>query len=150
MVNIISVLLTTIVWMLGGQFGSAWRKYGIMAISVAYCAYNVSCGTSWLSYIPIMPFCAILFLGYGEKSWFMKVLKNEELVRIIDALALAIPLLVICFLRHKQWFNYLIVLCSLIGAFQIRGGGFKIGNKDFLFVDLARGFAVGLSLTQAF
>jgi hypothetical protein len=146
---LIAIVLTTIFWLLGGQFGSAWRKYGILFISLLLIAYRAIYGQIWWHYLPIPAFCAVLFLGYGEKSWFMKVLKNEELVRIADAIAIAIPLLITAWLSSKLYINYFIITISLLSAFQIRGGGIKIGKKDLLFVDVARGLAVGIALTQA-
>lgn len=143
------ILLTTIFWLLGGQYGSAWRKYGIMAVVIAIIAINVSRGTNILNYSVLPVFCASLFLGYGEKSWLMKKLKNETLVRIFDAIIIALPLLITCFLHNKGFINYIVIVLSLLLAFQIRGGGIKIGNKDLLFVDVARGVAVGVSLTNA-
>ena len=146
MVQLIAILLVTVFWMLGGQFGSAWRKYGIIGVVIGLWIYNIIIGHTWYSYLPMTLFCAALFLGYGEKSWFMKKLKNETFVRIADAMTLTIPLLLTDYLCNKSPIIYISQIILILVAFQIRSGSIKIGNKDFLFVNLFRGLAIGISL----
>ncbi len=143
------VVIITVCWMLGGQFGSAWRKYGVMVATVGLASYLIANGEAWWIFIPIVPFCAALFLGYGEKSWFMKLLKNEELVRIADSVVLLIPLVIMAYLSSRPKINYAIQTIALAGAFQTRLGGIRIGGKDLLWDDLLRGLAVGIALVCA-
>lgn len=140
MVQVLSGLVITVCWMLGGQFGSAWRKYGCGAVILALVIWKLT----WAHAILLL-ICPALFLGYGEKSWFMKHIKNETLVRLADAVTLGLPV-IIAGLVEGHGLNGLIGLALLVGAFQLRLGGFKIGQKDFLWVDLARGLALSVAL----
>lgn len=148
-IYISSVILITLFGMLGGQYGPALRKYGILVVTLALIAWRVSTGQVWWHYSAIPLFCTALFLGYGEKSWIMKKLKNEILVRIAYALSISIPLVITALLNTKGILSYILIPSLIVGAFQLRGGGFKIGKKDFLFVDLARWSAVGISVILA-
>lgn len=140
MIQFISSSLISYFWMAGGQFGSAWRKYGGGAVIIALVIWK----HSWL-HCPLLLICPALFLGYGEKSWFMKHIKNETLVRLADAGTLGLPILITGLLT-QHGLNGLIGVLLLVGAFQIRGGGFKIGNKDFLWPDLVRSTALSAAI----
>lgn len=142
------LLLIPLFWLLGGQFGSAWRKYGILAVALILSVWKVAHGAIWWHYLPVLPFCAALFLGYGEKSWFMKVLMYEEAVRIAESLVLAIPLVGVALLTQAPWWAILAQVITLVGAFQIRGGGIHFDkiDKDLLWVDVSRGIGLMIAV----
>lgn len=132
--------------MLGGQFGSAWRKYGCMSSIILLFIWRITHGSIWWHITPILLICPAMFLGYGEKSWFMKVLKNEELVRVSEGVVLWIPM-ALCSILQTYYWSTGISIALTVGAFQIRAGSFKIGKKDFLWEDLFRSLALAASIT---
>ena len=95
-----------------------------------------------LKYLGLLLLIPILVMGYGVNSKLMKIFKKEWLVRCMYALILAQPF------WFFGWEHALVATVTLIGAFQIRAGGFKIGTRyDFLYEDLARYMTLGINLT---
>lgn len=145
MIYLLFIISTIIFWLLGGQFGSAFRKYGCMASIILLFIWRITQGSVWWHIVPILLICPAMFLGYGEKSWFMKVFKNEELVRIAEGIVLWIPM-ALCSILQTYYWSTGISIALTVGAFQIRAGSLKIGNKDFLLEDLFRSLALGISI----
>jgi len=147
MIYILFSLTLVVTYMLGGQFGSAWRKYGGMAAIILLVIWRSLHGGIWWHLIPLLIICPVLFAGYGEKSWLMKFwskvgtpLANEDEVRLAYAVMLGIPLIIVSPL------NGLLATSVIVFAFMVRAGGFKIGGKDFLWEDFMRSMALALGI----
>jgi hypothetical protein len=145
MLEVIVGLCVIAAWMLGGQFGSAWRKWGIIGVLSVAIGWQILEGHVWWHYVPFIALFPELFIGYGIKSWLYKILKQEWQVRLADGLLLVWPCaLVSLFQGRGLWIP--IEVAVLVGAFQIHAGGFKIGQKDFLWADFLRSFALAICI----
>jgi len=123
-------------YMLGGQFGSAWRKYGCLAAVIGLVLY------AWkLKYLPLLLICGTVFMGYGEKSWMAKRLGfGDNAQRLAMAAMYGLPLILSNFLPGLLGYMVLTLV------WMVHAGSFKIGKKDFLLEDLYRGGALALGV----
>lgn len=137
--------LVVLFYILGGQYGSAWRKYGIMSVTMILVGNGIMNGAHWWVYLPLALFSAALFLGYGEKSWFMKLVHNDETIRWLEGFALGIGMTACAFLQDR-WVASLVLLLVICGAFQIKAGASKIGRFELLWEDVARAISLASAL----
>ncbi len=137
-------IITT--YMLGGQIGSAWRKYGGGATILALVIWRAVAndGGVWWTNLPLLLICPVLFIGYGDNSKLMKWLKNEDSVRFAEAALLWIPTATCA--GFGLWWIAMLNLAVLLAAFHLKAGGFKILGKDFLYEDLARSTAIAITI----
>lgn len=143
MVYILFMAAVVLSWMLGGQYGSAWRKYGIITALIALGIWRSLHGGIWWQYIPLLLLCPELFLGYGTHSWLEKWLHEDWEIRLAYALMLWLPIALTAAIVGFLWAIPLSCF-GLITAFQIHLGSFKIGKKDFLWEDFTRSLTVGV------
>jgi len=132
--------------MMGGQFTKAVRRFGIGGVAILFSVSDdikeKKKFKNKIKYIGFLLTIPLLSMGYGANSWLMKIFKSDAKVRIAYATLLALPFWVF------GWAHFLVALASLIGAFQVRAGGFKIGpSYDFLYEDLVRYMILGINLS---
>lgn len=142
-------LSVVVFWMLGGQFGSAWRKYGIMSALIALVIWRSLHGEVWWNKLPLLLICPVLFVGYGEHSWLMRLLakistplRDDDEVRLAQALLLGLPLVITSPLPG------ILGTALLTIAFMVHAGGIRIGSKDFLWEDVFRSSALAAGIVM--
>lgn len=146
LIHAIAALLIIVSYMLGGQFGSAWRKYGIMVVLTGLEAWKCLHGGIWWHYLPLAILSADLFTGYGDKSIEKKIFKIDWLIRLAFAVSLLLGILGVDIIEKSPWWVYSAQITVLVGAFQLHLGAFKIGEKDFLWEDFARSSGLVVAL----
>ena len=111
--------------MWGGQTCKGVRRFGISGLAVTMAgAKDIKDKKLRLQRYALILLAALLSMGYGENSVYMKVFKREWLVRVMYGLTLSIP-----FLICGVW----VAPILLAGAWSVRAGGFQINSDvDFL------------------
>ena len=135
MVEILTIIIITVLGMIGGQ-GFKWaRRYLLPIISTIYIVSKDR--SKKAKAFLFLCLIGILSMGYGENSWLRKLLGgSDKLTRIAYGLIVSIPFLIL-----GKWYAAI----ALPIAWSVRAGGFKITNtKDFLFEDLIRYSTIGV------
>lgn len=146
--KILSIVSIIVLWMAGGQYNKAFRRFGITAIIIGLIIWKTNAGVAWWKLSPLFLIIPMLFRGYGVDSWIAKVFKKEWLIRVAYASMLSLPMALAGILQHKL--IALLAIPLVIGAFQIRAGSlFHIGKKDFLIEDFFRSLSLGTGIWLA-
>ena len=143
-------LPVTILWMVGGQIAKGARRFGVPGIVVMFALWQsfrkvrtVDKKAAW-TYLVFLLFMPILAMGYGINSVYMKVFKQEWLVRAMYALTLSLPFLLYMVLTREPLWQWGVAAVVLVGAFAVRADKLgTIGKFDFLIEDIVRGMSFG-------
>ena len=130
----LTVLISSIFGMWGGQKNKAVRRFGIPFLSLIVGKKKA---------LPFLLLPIILSMGYGENSILYEKLGSDTLVRFVYAVLLSIPFIFYGFIR------WVISCVLLVLVFQVHAG--SLGHigwfGDILLEDIFRYSALGILIS---
>ena len=78
----------------------------------------------------------------------MKLLKSEQIVRIVLGLLTSVPIIVIGTIAAKWWVLLFVPVIVAVECIRMGSWG-KIGKYDVIPVDIFRGLALGIAISCA-
>lgn len=137
--------IVMVAWLVGGQINKGVRRFGMPLTTTALGAISLlkRKDKQWWVALFILLYIPILSIGYGVDSVLGKWLGGREwLIRLLYALVCCVPLLMIQ-IFVQDWWKLAIMLPMIVGSFQVRAGGVKVGNYDLLWEDVIRSLVLG-------